>query len=112
MTRRAASSFVCVLFLLFAQFGALTHAVWHASGHAHAQDHVDGGAAHDDEHAPGQANLCAYDLAFGQVLGGVHAGCAPLLIVATGSESVLDSPASDRHAQTLTPKSRGPPTLL
>lgn len=70
--------------LLFAQQGALTHALSHAGHQAHgapglalpftgdAHDH-----AGDDPHAPADSrvdNACAFDLAYSQVLGGVHAG--------------------------------------
>ena len=117
---------VCVVVLLFAQFGALTHAAWHAHADIHVIDHASdhahehaGGAnsnvahdAHDSEQPPGQAALCVFDLAFGQVLGGVHACNAPTFTLLQGVETILDVPASRLHAEALSPKSRGPPIFL
>lgn len=77
---------VLAAFLLLAQQGALTHALSHASGHAHeavAALHLERHAADDhpaaqyDAHqdAGGRAvsGQCAFDLVYSQVLGGVHA---------------------------------------
>lgn len=109
---------VCIAVLLLVQFGALTHAAWHAHDGAHAHGHQpadrDNDAAAGDAPASpaSQADLCAFDAVFGQVLGGVHA-CAPLTCtLAPGAVSVLDIPASRLHAEALSPKSRGPPFLL
>lgn len=122
--RRARSRlplFVCAALLLWAQFGALTHAVWHAAspvrGHEHAAAadqplQPAGDATHNDEAPSTQAAICAFDLACGQVLGGVHAGAAPLVVMAATVIISPDVPASRLHAETLTPKSRGPPALL
>ncbi len=126
MRRRPSRLFtaVCALLLLFAQFGALAHASWHAT-HGHvdaaattqvaepASEHTDAHAhEHNDGHAPGQASLCAFDLAFGQVLGGVHAGAPLTFALAPGAVSHLDIPAARLHAEALSPKSRGPPRFL
>lgn len=112
---------LCVTLLLCAQFGALSHAAWHAGGHAHAAAHDDAALDHfhdhdgalDDESPAGQhAGLCVFDLAFGQVLGGVHAGAPVLLTVSAGLQSFFDLPHARLHAEALSPKSRGPPALL
>jgi hypothetical protein len=110
-TRSRLLTAVCVFLLLFAQFGALTHAVWHAHAGIHTH-HADDNGAHDDEHPSGQAALCAFDLAFGQVLGGVQSCGALAFALAPAIESFLDLPASRLHAEALSPKSRGPPILL
>jgi len=106
--RRTLLVFACMLLLLVAQQGALTHAIWHAhqnrSNHSHS--------VVDKHHAPaGQASLCAFDLAFGQVLGTAHGGSATLVVIAVDAERIHDLPASRLHAETLSPKSRGPPVL-
>jgi hypothetical protein len=113
--RRAVFAAVCIFALLIAQFGALTHAAWHAHAGqspdlAHGHDYTNG--AHEDEHPSSQADLCAFDLAFGQVLGGVHAGGALPLAMSPGAETLLDVPASRLRAEALAAKSRGPPVLL
>lgn len=111
---------VYIVVLLCAQFGALTHAAWHAYDGTHAHGHVAhdaGGAAHDDAdgdapYPASQADLCAFDKAFGQVLGGVHA-CAPLTYALwPGAAAIVDLPVSRLHAEALSPKSRGPPLFL
>lgn len=120
--RRLLSRKLSVVFsflLLFAQFGALTHAAWHAHAdiqtyvHSAAHDHGDAGHTHNDElPVSHHAELCAFDIAFGQVLGGVHA-CAALALPITGGEiAALDLPVSRLKAEALSPKSRGPPRLL
>ena len=79
MSRRFFHYF-CIALLLIAQQSAIVHATWHAGGDAHAHEKPVGDR-HDHEHdaddpAPGgQGNLCAFDLAFGQVLGGAHGLC-------------------------------------
>ena len=107
---------LCVLLLLVAQQGALSHAVWHVYKTHHAQAYT----AYDyDEANPGGsekpsrlADLCAFDLAFGQVLGGTHSACVPLAFAPAIAERVHDLTALRLHAAALSPKSRGPPVLL
>jgi hypothetical protein len=112
--RRAFSTAACVLLLLFAQFGALTHATWHAHAGEHTTDpaHGNGDRARHEQLPSGQAELCAFDLAFGQVLGGLHAGGALPLAIMAGVETLLDLPVSRLRAEALAAKSRGPPVLL
>jgi len=110
--------YLCIFLLLVAQQGALAHATWHAGGDAHVHD----GHAHDHDNAnerdnhhetpSGQSSLCAFDLAFGQVLGGVHGSCAP------GSAAELLAAVSTYifnprlGTEAVPAHSRGPPTLL
>ena len=77
-----------------------------AAGHTH--DNL----AHGDEQPSGQASLCAFDLAFGQVLGGVHGSAPPALPMVTVDVAIPDVPASRLRAESLSPKSRGPPVFL
>lgn len=120
---RTLSSAVCAVLLVIAQFGALTHALWHASGEAsehggismpvaaHHAGHAHDGLSHDEQPAT-QAVLCAFDLAFGQVLGMAHGGGLLPLHVAPATVSIPYVPASRLRAEVLSPKSRGPPVLV
>lgn len=116
--------YFCIALLLVAQQGALTHAAWHASGGAaHAHDalgahgaHGHEGHAHDhegDSESPsGQATLCEFHLAFGQVLGGMHGACVPLAIAdlpVVVSVYVFNPRLGSEAVPAL---SRGPPVLL
>lgn len=107
--------------LLFAQQGALTHALSHAGRQAHGLSGwimpVAGGTqyhAGDDPHAPADSrvdNACAFDLAYSQVLGGVHAGhdihAAVARPAATGVAAVRPWPV----ATVLSYRSRAPPVI-
>jgi hypothetical protein len=112
---------LCVFLLLVAQQGALVHATWHATGgDAYAQDaRAYDGRAHDsrdnkgDGEAPtGQASLCAFDLAFGQLLGGVHGSCA-LPVIADLPAAIASYTFNPRLGSEAVPAlSRGPPIFL
>ena len=102
-----------MLLLLFAQQSALSHASWHAGVNALLKN-ADGraqltGAGQQSPLA--KDSLCAFDMAFGQVLGGTHGACAPAAFAPAVVERILDLSAPRLHAATLTPKSRGPPVL-
>ena len=106
--------YLSIALLLIAQQGALVHAAWHASGGAQAR------AAHQSEHPnstgqerpAGQSSQCAFDLAFGQVLGGAHGACAlPLAI------EITVRVAAAHHnprllSEAIPAQSRGPPQYL
>lgn len=120
MSRRCFHYF-CVVLLLMAQQGALVHAAWHAGGggaHAHAAQH-EGHAPdlHDNnnganESPTGQASLCAFDLAFGQVLGGVHGSCV-LPVIAELPAAIASYTFNPRLGSEAVPAhSRGPPVFL
>ncbi len=101
-------AFACVLLLLIAQQGALTHAIWHA----HQTKTTHSYSALNKHQTPaGQANLCAFDLAFGQMLGTAHGGGTTLTVIAADIERIRDVPVARLHAEALSPKSRGPPVL-
>ncbi len=104
-----------VALLLLAQHGALTHALTHAA--AHTQDktaHTD--SAHIELPGKGDpagavAESCLSDLAYSQLLGGVHAGHAVSFDVA---EQVLVVAAAQavRNSATVVPyDSHGPPAF-
>ncbi len=113
--------YLCVVLLLIAQQDALVHAAWHAGGgdaRAHEAQHE--GHAHDlhdprdnnsggNESPTGQASLCAFDLAFGQVLGGVHGSCV-LPVIAELPAAIASYTFNPRLGSEAVPAhSRGPP---
>ena len=108
-----------IALLLFAQHGALTHALTHASrlaqGQAahlpitHAQTPL---ADHGHDNRARQATeSCAFDLVYSQVLGGVHAGHVVALAAAEQLLVVAETVAV-RNSVTVVPyDSRGPPVI-
>lgn len=115
MSRRFFHYF-CVILLLLAQQGALVHATWHAGEDAHAHAH-EGHAqeqAGDHESSAGgsQRNLCAFDLAFGQVLGGVHGACALPLAVELPAAIASYTFNPRLGCEAVPAHSRGPPQHL
>lgn len=126
MTPRRYFHYLCILLLLVAQHSALAHATWHALGHdeAHAGDahaahehhaHEHAGDDAQDHHSPADsrhAALCAFDLTFGQLLGGAHGSCA-LPIVAELPASIATYVFNPRLGTEAVPAlSRGPPPRL
>ncbi len=116
MSRRFFHS-LCVFLLLIAQQGALVHATWHASSNAHAlglYNTTQPGQA--DQHSPdkqnSQGSLCAFDLAFGQTLGGVHGSSAPQVAVAHAPERCVQPYIPRTSSESVPALSRGPPPLL
>ncbi len=99
---------LCVVLLLMAQQGALSHAAWHAASGAQVTHHTD--TSHP-ETPVGQAHLCGFDMAFNQMLGGAHGVCVLPAIVASAAERLNDVTAPRLRAAALAPKSRGPPAL-
>lgn len=110
-----------VVLLLFAQHGALTHALVHAGWQAHAEtgqlhQPARHPAADHDGHGDGvpadaAADSCTFDLVYSQVLGGVHAGTVAL---SGGADPRLCFAAefSARDGTTVVPyDTRGPPAL-
>jgi len=103
----------CIFLLLFAQQAALMHAVSHARVHtaAGALEESRADPAYGSQ-APDAAALCAFDAAYGQVL-----GAAPCTGHDWSSGSPADAaPAHVRYASPfqdfLAPLSRGPPAFL
>ena len=123
MVTRRLFHYLCIFLLLVAQQGAIVHATWHAGGDAQAHQQPDReghdaheGHAQDHDASPelpaGQASLCAFDLAFGQVLGGVHGSCA--LPVVTELPAVIAGYTFNprRGSDAVPTLSRGPPAFL
>ncbi len=125
--------YVLVFLLLIAQQGALAHATWHArgadehashvhslhgGGHAHDgpdahHDHDHGhDHGHDHESPSGQASLCAFDFAFGQVLGVVYGSSAPLQMPVPAAVPIADVFHSRRSVDAVPALARGPPVVL
>jgi hypothetical protein len=103
---------VCAL-LLFAQYSALTHAVWHAHHQLPSQQYerLDGAGTHSP-YGPGVSSLCALDEAFGQVLGAAAGTLQLHTGAATAGETPLHWQQTLAFQQFLAPLSRGPPSLL
>ncbi len=103
-----------IALLLFAQHGALTHALVHAGWHAHAATaHDNGHADRPVEGAPADtvAEQCALDLVYNQVLGGVHTGHS-VVFAAVEQILVVVAALTVRNSVTVVPyDSRGPPVL-
>lgn len=104
-----------IALLLAAQHGALTHALTHAGWLAHGKSAVHASAqvlAQDDGSRKSQAvELCAFDLVYNQVLGGVHAGHA-LVFDAAEQVLVVIATLAVRNSVTVVPyDSRGPPVI-
>lgn len=106
--------------LLFAQHGALTHALVHASGHAHetvvALAHEQGGDhGHDHAHeAPGEgrsvAAACDFDLLYSELLGGALLIDSTLRAEAVVPVAVIPVTVHVASITTLHYHSRGPPS--
>lgn len=107
--------YVLAALLLFAQHGALTHALAHAGGKIEAlvsvahDDCSQGHGPHDHHQAPGAGAQCAFDLLYSELLGGA------LLVAATSStataaDAVAGPAIHDAASVTALPyRSRGPP---
>jgi len=99
-----------VALLLVAQHGALTHALTHAAAYTHDETaQIDLYGSTDPVGAA--AESCAFDLAYSQVLGGVHAGHA-LAFDAAEHVLVVIAALAVRNWVTVVPyDSRGPPVI-
>jgi hypothetical protein len=107
LNRRTLLNLAIAALLLFAQYGAVTHALSHvhAGQPAQSQQH-DGGK----QSSPSVA--CAFHASFAQVLGAVGScGWSPL--AAAGVEAPAQPRLLSAYApRLLVPLSRGPPALL
>lgn len=97
--------------MLYAQQAALWHVVWHAAAPPTQESDAN---ASERERAPlpELASLCAFDAAFGQVLGGGPATHHSVLSGTGVSQAALHRSRACIVAESLTPRSRGPPVLL
>ena len=109
MSRRV-TTLAFVALLLFAQHASIVHALWHAHGENEQQQ----SGTHEDERQsqPLEAQLCALDAVFAQVLGGGFGGCNALVVHDTALDPVALGAALSFSQRFLAPLSRGPPTLL
>jgi hypothetical protein len=103
-----------IALLLFAQHGALTHALLHvahqgvAEAHAaHAQEH-----AHDEEQPSGgwTAN-CGFDLLYSEVLGGVSCGYQGVASAATCAVLIAPGSFTTAGISAVPYDSRAPPAF-
>jgi hypothetical protein len=103
---------VLCAFVLFAQQAALTHVVSHLPGTQPAHEQEIGQQGRDHSPASELASLCAFDAAFGQVLGGGPTTHHSVLSDTAVSQTALHRSRACTAADALTPRSRGPPPLL
>ena len=100
---------LCAVLLGLAQFGALTHAVWHA----HAPGLITTAAAqqhgHDQPAQRAQGDLCAFHAVFGQVLGGAASAPSQLVVGDANVAFVPDYHHPRRDRDVVPAVSRGPP---
>lgn len=104
--------YLCLILLLIAQQGAIAHATWHAGGDARAHETETLDHASQQESPGGPASLCAFDLAFGQVLGGVHGSCAPPVATALPAAIAVYAFNPRLGSDAVPAHSRGPPLFL
>jgi hypothetical protein len=107
--RNVVLGIACAL-LLLAQYAGIAHAVWHAYQQLPTQ-HEQNASGEDRPYAPELTRLCAFDAAFGQVL-----GCAPPpqnLLSSSAAANVYAAPSPHTRAalEARSPRSRGPPAL-
>jgi hypothetical protein len=108
-----------VALLLFAQHGALTHALSHmavhggeGTAHVHAQhDSHDSHGHHDEGPAETAAESCAFDLLYSEVLGGVPAGQFAGFSAAVRTSLVVAAVLAHGAAVFVPYDSRGPPVI-
>ena len=112
--KRRLFNLACILLLLFAQQAAIAHAIWHAHAHEPPESTSACETACPDgspsQHDP--APLCAFDIAFSQVLGGASGGTSALVVTDCPADTVTLHLNLPPRARFLAPLSRGPPALL
>jgi hypothetical protein len=108
--RRAAIQLLCVL-LLATQYVSVAHAIWHAA--KMLPDHQERSLDRPDEPGlPELSKLCAFDAAFGQLLGAAPP-VSRLCVSLPHTGQSFFHPHHDRAPlEALVPLSRGPPALL
>ena len=98
---------VCILLLLAAQQGALTHQVWHL------RDHLSVKLQQPDEGKRAtHSALCDYHASLAEVLGALGSAAPPLRLAANDAEHRIGLAVSGFPATQVTPAARGPPVLL
>ena len=102
--QRVVLRLACVLLLLFAQQGALTHAAWHAKSSTPAEQGSSGKASF-------HGGLCDLHHAFSQVLGGVQAAVPVCFAHPRGLAQHKPCLYSDGILSLSLPLCRGPPAF-
>lgn len=110
--RRAFLRLILACLLLAAQQAALTHATWHAQDRLAGQSRQDRAASDRPDGSSTQGQLCGFDLAFGQVLGGAHGSGCDICLPELAPERTVLSPRPYSAAIALSFHSRAPPVLL
>jgi len=93
--------------LLVAQQSALAHQIWHFS--AAPVQHAAGGELRDTD--AGGTPLCKLHTALGAVLGALGSADAIAEFTALQADAVAGAALSQAPAASVSPSSRGPPTL-
>jgi hypothetical protein len=110
-SRRALLLLACAL-LLFAQHVGLAHAIWHAGQQLPSQQQRVEENRPDRPASREVSRLCTLDVAFAQVLGAGPLSCLHF----TAAQPVVESRGHTASVflarASLTPRSRGPPSLL
>jgi hypothetical protein len=102
--RRLPLAWVLSLLLVFAQHGAVLHALGHL-GHA---DHINGATLSADAHLL-HSSLCPTCESFAQIANPAAAAAPPATVCAAAFLPVPDPCYTIVDANTPTPRSRGPP---
>lgn len=105
--KRALLQIACILLLLVAQHGALSHQI------RHLQDNLPVQSQQQDngkQNAPSE--LCDFHIAFVQILGTVSSAALALRIAANTVELSTNHFPPAFPANLVVPASRGPPVLL
>lgn len=101
-----------VALLLFAQHGALTHALLHVVHQGEAAVHAADahGQAHDNEQPSGEWSAnCGFDLLYSEVLGGAPGGCQGITTVATRAVLIAAGSVARAGTSAVPYDSRAPP---
>lgn len=102
--------FTLIALFLVAQHGALTHALTHAGWQAQGKSAVHA-SVQDEQHPTEHAvELCAFDLVYKQLLGGVHVDHPVSFAAAEQVQIVVAAPALRNPVAAVPYDSRGPPS--
>lgn len=103
-----------IALLLFAQHGALTHALLHVAHQGGAEVHAADAHehAHDHEQPSGEWSAnCGFDLLYSEVLGGAPGGCQGVVTAATRAVLIAVGSWTAAAISAVPYDSRAPPAL-
>jgi hypothetical protein len=103
-----------IALLLFAQHGALTHALLHVAHQGGAEVHAADAHehAHDHEQPSGEWSAnCGFDLLYSEVLGGVPGGCLDITTVAPRAVLIAAGSIATAGTSAVPYDSRAPPAF-